>query len=299
MYKPKYNYKEWFDGQVYLETGAILIDKNVDKPMKAHLNDFSKNTLKNIQLKQKEIFDAKSAELLQKFKNLFKQRFKKSEAKELLLKREIEDNRNILYLTPIQDLHFKNRSFTITKDDLLVMREFINNQIIKGEKYYGFIHSPNFKSQYEKITNDYVYARVTFDYYNWLIKFQTSLNKANSNKKNSPNAKKIESKTEKIKVKVIALIYFYKGEPINRVNCSEIAAKYNYISKKSGDGLYHDYLKFSNTIRRVKLGGESKTKCLYKLNLIKNAIAHLNGKAKENAEKDHQILEKAINEHEW
>jgi hypothetical protein len=301
MNKPKYTYKDWFDGKVYLQTGAIMIDKNVDKPMKAHLNDFSKNSLQKIQLKQKKIFDTKSADLFLKFKNLFKERYKKSEAKELLLKREIEDNRKILYLTPIQDFHFKNRSFTITKDDLIVMREFINNRIIKGEKNYDFVHSPNFKLQYEKITNDLVYARVTFDYYNWLIKFQTFLykSKANSNKKNSPNAKKTELKTEKIKVKVIALIYFYNGEPINRVNCSEIAAKYYYLSKKSGDGLYQDYLKFSNTIRRVKLGGESRTKCIYKLKLIENAIDHLAGKAQENAKKEHQILEKAINEHEW
>jgi len=54
MNKPKYTYKDWFDGKVYLQTGAIMIDKNVDKPMKAHLNDFSKNSLQKIQLKQKK-----------------------------------------------------------------------------------------------------------------------------------------------------------------------------------------------------------------------------------------------------
>lgn len=301
MNKPIYNYTDWYKGKVYLETGAIIIDKKVDKPTKAYLINFSKYTLKKIQSKQKDIFEAKSDDLLLKFKNQFKERFKKSEAKELLLKREIEDNRKILYLTPIQEIHFKNRTFTITKDDLLIMREFINNQIVKGEKYYGFVHSPNFKLQYEKLTHDLVYARVTFDYYNWLLNFQTSLNKsaANSNKIEPPIRKKADSKTDRIKVKVIALIYFYNEEPINRINCNEIAAKYNYRQKTSGEGLFHDYLKFNNINGRTKLAGESKVKCNNRLKLLEITITHLEGKAKENAKKDIQALEKAINEHSW
>jgi hypothetical protein len=132
MNKPAFIYKDWYLGRVYLETCAIIFDKRSETPSKALLTDFSESTLKKIKLRQREIFDNKSAELLLKFKSIFKERYKKSEAKELLLKREVEDNRKILFLIPIQELHFKNRSFTLSKDDLLVMRDFINNQIVKG-----------------------------------------------------------------------------------------------------------------------------------------------------------------------
>jgi hypothetical protein len=180
------------------------------------------------------------------------------------------------------------------------MREYLNTQIVKGEKYYGFVHSPNFKFQYDKFTNDFVYARVTFDYYNWLIKFQSTYQAKNVTKKNeTPISKKANSTMDKIKVKVIALIYFYNGQPINRINCNEIAAKYYYQEKTSGEGLFHDYLKFSKISTRVKLMGESKIKCLNRLKLIEIAISHLKGKAKDNAKKDYEILAKAIDDHEW
>lgn len=121
MNKPIYSYSDWYERKVYLETGAIIIDKT-EKPIKAHLSDFSQNDLKKIQLKQKKLFDAKCSEQLIEFKNIFKERFKSSEAKELLLNREIEDNRKILFFNPISELSFKNRIFSFPTDDLLMMR---------------------------------------------------------------------------------------------------------------------------------------------------------------------------------
>ncbi len=298
MKKPTYNYTDWYEGKVYLETGAIL-KNNSDNPIKATLNDFSIINSKKIQLKQKEIFDTKSFEKLNLFKKLFNERFKNSESKELLLKQEIEDNKKILYLNPAQELHFKNRSCRISKDDLAVMREYINTQMVKGEKYYGFVHSPNFKFAYENYTNVLVYARVTFCYHNWLLKFQDTNNKSISRKDNSLSSKHHDSKAEKIKVKVIALIYLYNGQPINRINCDEIAAKYNYIEIKSGEGLYQDYLKFSTINGRTKVNDESKIRCNNRLKLIEKAINLLKGKAKEHAKKDYHILSDAIEKHEW
>lgn len=301
MNKPIYKYTDWYEGKVYLETGAVIYNHKIDKPIKACITDFSENDLKKIKLKQKEIFESKSSLKLKDFKDIFKKRYKNSEEKDLLLKREIEDNNKILYLVPIQELHFENRSFTISKDDLAIMRDYINSQIVKGEKYYGFVHSPNFKFQHEKVTNDLVYARVSFDYYNWLVKFQDAINKALSIKINDKAsiAKKGGSTKGKLKVKVIALICFYNKQSINRTNCKEWASKYNYHEITSGEGLFQDYVKFSNNERRTKLAGESKVKCCNRLKLIDTAISHLKGKAKEHAQKDYKILEKAINEHFW
>lgn len=300
MIKPTYNYSDWYKGQVYLETGAILTSKT-DNPIKARLSDFSEKDRKRIELKQKEIFDSKCSAKLTIFKNSFIQSFKNSETKELLLKREIEDNRKILYLNPVQELHFKNRSSKISKEDLSIMRHYINTQIVKGEKYYGFVHSPNFKFQYEKVTNDLVYARVTFDYYTWLIKFQDSHNNSTIilKKDQAPIPKKDNSIKGGTNKKVIALIYFYNGQPINRISSDEIAAKFKYTAKTSGEDLRLSYIKFSNNNRRTKLVGESKVKCLNRLEYIEKVITHLDGKAQEHAKKDFQTLEKAINENEW
>jgi hypothetical protein len=284
---------------VYLETSAIVKNKT-DNPIKAHLIDFSAGNLKKIELKQKEIFDTKCSDKLSEFKNIFKERFNKSAAKELFLNREVEDNRKILYLTPIQNLHFKNRTFIISIDDLIEMREYFNTQIVKGETYYGFIHSPNFKFQHEKETNAFVYAKVTYDYYNWLIKFQANYKlKINRKENETLVSKRNELKIDRIKVKVIALICIYNNIHITRLNCDEIAEKYHYTEKKSGEGLFQDYQKFNRFNARVKLLGESKIKCLNKLKLIENAINHLKGKAKENAKKDYEVLSNAIEDYEW
>jgi hypothetical protein len=303
MNKPIYSYSDWYDGKVYLETGAIIISKT-EKAIKAQLGDFSEDTIKKIQSKQKEIFDTKCSAKLIEFKNVFRGRFKKSEAKELLLNREIEDNRKILFFNPISELRFKNRTFSFPTDDLVIMREYLNNQIIKGEKYYGFVHSPNFKFPYQRLTDNFVYVRVTFDYYNWLKEFWNRLKLKSDTKNSKENSKiqkpiKVESKSDRIKVKVIALICIYNNVHITRVNCDEIAAKYHYTEKTSGEGLFQDYQKFSTTNGRIKLAGESKVKCNNRIKLIEVASLHLKGKAKEHAIKDIQTLEKAIADYDW
>ncbi len=297
MGKTTYNYTDWYQGRVYLETGAISINKT-DSPIKAHLSDFSASSLKKIQSKQKEIFDTKCSNKLTKFKNIFTKRLKDSETKELLLKREIEDNKQILFFTPGRELLLKNRTSTFSKDDLLIIREYVNTQIVKGEKYYGFVHSPNFKFAYEKDTDDLVYARATFDYYNWLLKLSEK-NKSISISNKHNNLKQVNSKAEKIKVKVIALKYFYNNIAITRKNGMEIAAKYNYIESTSGEGLFQDYTKFRENNGRIKVNDESKIRCNNRLKLIGETINHLKGKAKEHAKKDYENLEKAIEKHIW
>jgi hypothetical protein len=288
MQKKLYSYKDWFEGKVYLETCAIIIPKNEkDKLIKVNNSFFSAQSLKLIESKQKEIFLDKAIELFKTFKRIFSKQFKSSKAKELFLKRELDDIRKILYLLPIQDLNFKNRTFTLFKNDLMIIRKYIDSQLIKGEEYFGFVHSPNFKFQHEKITNDFVYAKATFDYYNWLVEF------------NKFSKKEKISKKSKIKVKVIALIYFYNRIEINRINCNEIASKYGYNSKTSGEGLYQDYIKVSANSYRTKVVNESKFKCNYRLKLLDSAIKYLDGKSKSNALKDFKILESAIEENEW
>ena len=53
-----------------LSTNVII--SKTEKAIKAQLDDFSEDTIKKIQSKQKEIFDTKCSAKLIEFKNLFK-----------------------------------------------------------------------------------------------------------------------------------------------------------------------------------------------------------------------------------
>ncbi len=299
MKKSLFNYSDWYSGKVYLDTCALEIPKNrTEVPIKVSIADLSDYNLKKIQSKQKEIFNKSFKDLFEKFKNTFNERYQKSKAKVLFLNREIKDNRKILFATPIKDVVFFNRKFSISADDIENMRDFIENQMIKGDEYFGFVHSPKFKYPYEKFTNDFVYAAATFHYYNWLMKFYTNLKQSlvvETEKKKVI----IDETKSRVKVKVIALIYFYNGDPINRKNCNDIASKYKYDSPSSGEGLYQDYIKFSENSYRTKICGESKVKCTNKLKLIEIVITHLNGTPKNDALKDFKNLENEMATHEW
>ena len=297
MKKTIYNYKDWYDGNVYLETCAILIPKNCyDLPVKAIQKDFSSTDLKKIMAKQKEVFCARSEALFNNFKKEFTECYKKSKAKDLYLKHELEDNKKILYFNPIKDLNFENRTFILTKNDLINIREYINKQLIIGKESFLFVHSPNFKFQYEKITNDYVYARATFDYYNWLIEFSKSQVKVASISNVNNTEKEVKKRDVRFTLNLIALIYFYDGHQITRINGKEIAAKYGFTS---GEKLYNFYCIVSSKIYRTKIGGESKTKCNNRLKYIERAMNHLKGKSKEKAKMDYLALELAIEKHDW
>jgi hypothetical protein len=169
--------------------------------------------------------------------------------------------------------------------------------MIKRYEYFGFVHSPKFKYPYEKFTNDFVYAEATFHYYNWLLKFNTNLKQSLLVKKEKKVI--IDETKSRVKVKVIALIYFYNGHPINRKKCIDIASIYKYDNPSSGEGLYQDYTKFSENNYRTKIAGDSKIKCTNKLKLIGIAIKHLNGTPENNAIKDFKNLENEIATHEW
>ena len=299
MKKSLFNYTDWYLGKVYLDTCASEIPKNsTEVPIKVSIVDLSDYNLKKIQSKQKEIFNKSFKDLFEKFKNTFNERYKNSKAKVLFLNREIQDNRKILFTTPIKDVVFLNRKFSISADDIENMRDFIENQMIKGDEYFGFVHSPKFKYPYEKFNNDFVYAAATFHYYNWLMKFYTNLKQTlvvETEKKKVI----IDETKSRVRVKVIALIYFYNGDQINRKNCNEIASLFGYNKRNSGEGLYQDYTKFSNKVYRTKTAGESKVKCTNKLKLIEMAITHLNGTQKNSALKDFKNLENEIATHEW
>jgi hypothetical protein len=73
----------------------------------------------------------------------------------------------------------------------------------------------------------------------------------------------------KLKIRQIALLHVYKGNPINMDNSSEIAKKYGYTNKYSGKGLYDDYTLYHKDTNRREFP-ETKVKFYNKVKLLES-----------------------------
>jgi hypothetical protein len=101
----------------------------------------------------------------------------------------------------------------------------------------------------------------------------------------------IESETDKLKVNQVALIYVYEGLLITRENAGEIAAKYGYTAKTSGEGLFQDFTYYSSTANRKG----KPTPCTFKklknkIELFESIVNHLSKNSKQRAIDDINIL---------
>ena len=93
-----------------------------------------------------------------------------------------------------------------------------------------------------------------------------------------------ENKSSRLKVKQIALIYVYNEIQITRDNAIEIATKYGYTSKTSGEGLFQDYTNFSSLANRKGRPFPFTSKKLQnKIKLFESIIEQLTDKAKQKA----------------
>jgi hypothetical protein len=99
-----------------------------------------------------------------------------------------------------------------------------------------------------------------------------------------------DEKPFKLSFKKIALIHVYDRKPITRQNAAEIAGKYGYKSKNSGEGLFHDYTTYSYSADR-KGKPDTLLKLKNKIKLISSIIDLLSEKGKIEALNDINSLE--------
>jgi hypothetical protein len=100
-----------------------------------------------------------------------------------------------------------------------------------------------------------------------------------------------QTQTDKLKVKQIALIHIYEGLQITRENAGEIAAKYGYTAKTSGEGLFQDFTKFCSTANRKGKPSPCTPKRLKnKIILFEGVVNHLSDKNKQRAIDEIKIL---------
>lgn len=98
------------------------------------------------------------------------------------------------------------------------------------------------------------------------------------------SSKETAAKKSELKVKQIALIYIYNGEQITRDNASQIASKYGYTSKNSGEGLFQDYTEFCSTAnRKGKPTPFSPKKLQNKIDLFESVVNYLSKDGKRRA----------------
>lgn len=101
----------------------------------------------------------------------------------------------------------------------------------------------------------------------------------------------IETKTAKLKVKQIALIYVYERNQITRLNASGIASSHGYTAKNSGEGLFQDYTFFcSPANRQGKPDPCTRIKLKNKIKLFESIIEHLSDTVKQRASDEIKIL---------
>ena len=177
----KYNYNDWWEGKVYLETCAIFL-KTTERTTKCQLTDFELTDRLKIKEKQEEIFITAVNELLEKWQVTFNNKYAKSECPEILIQRELDYFKSIIYYD-ISSLPFNTARFIIKRNDgnslifepieFITIRSYIDEIIIGGqENEPNFIHSPNFQYQRKDlIAPAQVYAKVLWDYLNWLTIF--------------------------------------------------------------------------------------------------------------------------------
>jgi hypothetical protein len=99
-----------------------------------------------------------------------------------------------------------------------------------------------------------------------------------------PNVRGIEldssnilDKQQRLKLNQIALIHFYEKNPITRDNDQEIAERYGYFSKNSGEKLYHKYTSFSSSANRKAIP-DTKLMLKNKIELFESIIQHVENK---------------------
>ena len=120
-------------------------------------------------------------------------------------------------------------------------------------------------------------------YYIKIIELLNNLDFGNiiSNSKLTP-PKQNEIITNKLKVKQIALIHVYERNQITRQNATEIASRYGYKSKNSGEGLFQDYTTFcSPSNRHGKPDPCTRKKLKNKIDLFESITEHLSDTAKQ------------------
>ena len=175
--KSKYTYKDWWKGRVCSSVAEFIPPKDEGRVISCAWDDFETNDVQRIKDKQVELFELRTKEWFEKFKNIFSKGYKNSELKSRYLNNEIDDFQDIAFtkIPPRSDnsYEFRNGPKYFEPNNLPEIRFYIREIIVKGRKRnYDKVHSPNFLYQPAELSTIEMYAQACWDYFKWLISFR-------------------------------------------------------------------------------------------------------------------------------
>jgi len=194
--------------------------------------------------------------------------------------------------------------------------QYFETNFANAEQYVKSIHLNFFHVKHNGISEGWVYVKKQypiilthkaikeFGYYSGIV------NKVEEHVKKYPyefatfdkcehNLPPQQTKTDKLKFKQIALIHVYKGLQITRKNAGEIAAKYGFTAKNSGEKLFQDYTYFCSAAnRKGKPTPCTPKKLKNKIELFESVVNLLSDENKQMAIDEIKIL-KTIFENEY
>ncbi len=161
----------------------------------------------------------------------------------------------------------------------------IQNHFISNTKALKFLLIENFY-----INIDLCQIKVDIDDVINELQISLDINDLLAKQKLTNQSKSLITSKNKISIPEIALKYFYEDlMPITRDNSDNIAKKYDYISKKSGEGLYQDYTHYCKRTNRKGDPG-SLIKLNNKITLLTKVIEILPANKKKKAIDELAIL---------
>lgn len=166
-------------------------------------------------------------------------------------------------LTKVNGLTLYEKGF-ITDPNKVKLEIILSRRRLKLKQGYKN-NSPNEEQRYRRILKE------------WLKDEKEFIDEISPYIKNVPI---VNSQNDELKVNQIALIHVYEGWQINRENANEIAAKFGYTSKNSGEGLFQDYTKYCSRANRMGKPSPCTPKTLSnKINLFESISEHLSNEA--------------------
>jgi hypothetical protein len=164
----KYSYADWFKGRLILKYDYFI--PKGKKPTLVGWEDFIDADILLIKAKQKEIFNERVADLLEKYKATFNKELSSSHEPNEHIRMTVSQIYDILkpVLSPLESISIEYWNVVFSYLELREIQEYYKRNIIRGvEVDYAFINSPS--REFQKLDENYqVYAHTLYLFRKWI-----------------------------------------------------------------------------------------------------------------------------------
>jgi len=177
----KITFEDWFEGKaIHRSCEAYFPANEKVEIIWFDWNEVSIEDIIKIKSMQSEIFYQEISRIFFLWKDIFQSKLSDYNNKKKYLANELSDIRTILSIDERINIvhhekHFLNhKGLVFEEESLNQIRNYFHDVIlIEKIRSFDFIHSINFKHQDLIKTPCEIYAQVCWDFYNWLLKYET------------------------------------------------------------------------------------------------------------------------------